>query len=164
MDSIVNNNKPKSNSDKLQELIYNYPSESKFHMYRNLYYGAAGIQLLIIILLVQVWDDSTALKLCLYSAAFGIPLWVCSGGLIEYYIFLGEQSYPHYKSKPGKVIFGSLYIISGISMVISIGSIMYSLNSMAVWIFGSSIVCVLGVYLIFNNSLANNLFKNDTKS
>ena len=155
---LVADSNNKTNNAKLTELINRYPSEFKFHMYRNFSFGAGGMQLLILMLLAQIGSESKALTICLYSSVLGMPMWVALGWVFEYYILVGKKSYPHYKSTSGQAIFGIAYLIAGLSMLVSICSIMYQLDSTALWLFGVGVFVALTISINFHKSLANALF------
>ena len=147
------------NGERLQDLALRYPSESKFHMYRNVSYGAAGILLLLIVLLAQISEGAKSLTICLYSSALGLPIWVCQGALYEYYILLGKRSYSHYRSSLGRAILGITFSLAGMSTLVSICSLLYYLDKTSLWIFFASLFTTVIVFYVFHCSLANIIFK-----
>jgi cobalamin synthase len=148
----------------LTDYINQQPSESKFQMYRNLSYGAAGIQLIIIVLLVQVWKDSAVLSVTLYSAVAGIPLWVGLGGIYEYYILLGEQSYAHFQSKFAQTMIGFTFLLAGISILTSVGTIIYYLDNKAIFALAASVVAIIIIASLFHNSLEKALIQQEQET
>ncbi len=149
---------------KLLDAYNRYPSESKFLMYRNLSYGAAGIHLLIIILLAQIWSESQALRVSLYSSALGMPIWLGLGGIYESYILLGRKSYSHFNSELGQSFYSFCYTIAGISLIISLCSIIYFLDHNALWYFGLGAAIMLFIVGSFHNSLAKTLFETEVEN
>jgi len=131
-----------------KELLKNI-SESKLQMYRNLSYGAAGFLLIIIIMLVQVWEDSLALNVVLYSASIGLPIWFTSGTMYEFYILLGERSFAHYKSDGVQSVISLLFMIGGISIFISVSAILFYLNYIAGIVMLLITALMYFVYFIF---------------
>lgn len=154
-----------TNIDRLSNLMYKNTNESKFYMMRNMSYGASGINLVIILLLVQVWNNSIELKISLYSSCISMPLMLCSGIIYEFYILSGKRSYEHYRDPLSKGIFSSLLLSGGISLLTSICAIVYFLDSSALWALGGSIIASFLIVSVFNHSLANKVFsENNSKN
>ena len=130
-------------------------------MYRNLAYGGAGVSLLLIALLAQIWESTTTLQICLYSSAAALPFWIFIGTIYEYYILLGEQSYAHYRSLKAQIIITSSYAAAGTSLLTALGALLYSISPASIIFFIASSLLALLLSFIFTLSLSNALRENE---
>lgn len=67
------------------------------------------------------------MKLSVYSASIALPAWLLIGGVYEYYIFLGTQSYPHLCSKFHAGSVGSCSFIASLGMFSEMGGVIWFL-------------------------------------
>ena len=153
---------PMQRKDLISTKILRYPSESKLHMYRTLSYSAAGISLILIALLAQIWKPSKALNLSLYCAAIALPFWILLGTIYEYYILLGKQSYGHYRSTNAQIFIFLGYLGGGVPLLIALGSLLYSVNSRSLTFFVLALVATLVIALAFTSSLTSFLKGNES--
>ena len=147
--------KPKSHTDLLSERMSRYPSESKFQMFRNLSFGAAGSCLLMLSIIFPRGATELPLQISLYASAAGIPIWLTVGGLYESYIALGPKSYSHFRGTFAQPLFGLLYLLGGLALVSSLGGVLYFLSDTSAYILGGGIVFSILITVIFHVQLAN---------
>ena len=133
-------------------------------MYRNVSYGASSVSLIIILLLVQVWDDSLALVISLYCSCISLPMMFGLGSFFENYILIGKQSYPHFRNPTTQGLAALIMLIGAVTLLASVGAIIYYLESTALWAFVISAFIALGVTLVLQNNLANYLFKKEDEN
>ncbi|WNF48555.1 hypothetical protein RHP75_09145 [Pseudomonas sp. SG20056] len=148
--------------DLISTKILRYPSESKLQMYRTLSYSGAGISLILIALLAQIWKPSKALNLTLYCSAIALPFWILLGTIYEYYILLGKQSYAHYRSTNAQIFIFLGYLGGGIPLLVALGSLLYFINSRSLTFFALALVATLAIAFAFTSSLTNFLKENES--
>lgn len=119
----------------LAERINAEPNESRLSMSRNMHYGAAGVCLLVLTLLVQMGGSSRAFLASLVSSAVGIPIFLLLGSIYEYYIVLGEPSYAHLRLPRTQALIGTLLTIGGGALLLSVASLIHAAFPPAMFIF-----------------------------
>jgi len=127
--------KPPRQRPTLAERINSEPNESRLSMSRNMHYGAAGVCLLVLTLLVQMGGDSRAFRASLVSSAVGIPVFLLLGSIYEYYIVLGEQSYGHLRLARTQALIGTLLSIGGGALLLAVASLIHAAFPPAMFIF-----------------------------
>lgn len=113
---------------------------------RNLSYGSAAAALVILLGLIQIGARNIFIQASTISISASLPLWLLLGGIYEFYIFLGKESYPHFRKKSTLNFLGAILFFAGLGMVVSIGSIFWFILPEAMYIFGAAslISLVLG--------------------
>lgn len=113
---------------------------------RNLSYGGAAASLVILLGLIQIGTKNNFIQVSTISISGSLPLWLLLGAIYEFYIFLGKESYPHFRKKSTLNFLGVILLLAGSGMVTSIGCILWFLLPEATYIFGAAslISLVLG--------------------
>jgi hypothetical protein len=147
--------------DLISAKILRHQSESKLQMYRNLAYGGAGVSLLLIALLAQIWEKTTALEICLYSSVASLPFWIFIGTIYEYYILLGKHSYAHYRTLKSQIIITLSCAAAGLLLLTAIGALLYSIKPASIIFLAISSLLVLVLSFTFTSSLSSALKENE---
>lgn len=148
---------------RLTRLMNRYPSQSKLQMYRNLCFGAAGTSLLIVLVNFQTGEESLALSISQFGAATSLPIWTSLAGLFEYYVLIGPRSYPYYRKIVVKTYAPALFALGGVSVLASIGGILYQLQDFVLYAFIVSIVVSVVVAFQHHVGLAQAFFDDQNK-
>ena len=121
---------------------------------RNLGYGGAAACLVVLVGLTQIGAKDPALKISVLSASVALPLWLLLGGIYEFYIFLGKQSYAHLRTKFATNFIGLIALSAGAGSLGATGGVIWFLMPEAAWAF--CVVAVFSIVLagIFNVFLA----------
>jgi uncharacterized membrane protein len=124
----------------LAERMNSEPTEARLAMTRNMYFGAAGVCLLVLTLLVEVGGGTLALRLSLLASAVGIPVFVLLGKIHEYYIILGERSYAHLRLVRTQALIGFLVMIGGFALLVAVAGLLHASYPPATKVFIVAIV------------------------
>jgi hypothetical protein len=146
--------KPKSLSDRLNERMNRYPSESRISLVRNLAFGAAATALVVFSQLLQVGATTTSLEVSIVAASATMPLWIVVGSIYEMFILLGKDSYPYLRSERFRNSIGGVVFLAGLSLVIEIGAAAWYLSEIACAVFAGSLILSATVFGVYMNSLA----------
>lgn len=135
-----------SKNERFNNRMHRYASLERLMLMRNLSYGDAAASLVILLGLIQIGAKNIFLQASTASISASLPLWLLLGGIYEFYIFLGKESYPHYRKKSTLNFLGVILLFAGLGMVVSIGFILWFLLPEATYIFGAAslISLVLG--------------------
>jgi hypothetical protein len=128
---------------------------------RNLSYGAAAACLAVLAGLAQVGAKSEALQLSVYGAAIALPMWLLVGGIYEYYIFLGKQSFAHYRLAAVFRFIGVPLVIASIGSFSMTCGIVWFLVPEAAYAFAASSGLAVAGGLAFQAHLANWWYRAD---
>lgn len=148
-----------SKSDRLVERMKRYVSHDRLLITRNLSYGAAAACLVILVGLAQISIHTTALEISVYSASIALPIWLLIGGVYEYYIFLGKQSYPHMRTKLFTRFVGVNFSVAGLGTLGATGGIVWQELPKAIYAFGASALIALILIMAFQNHMAHWWFR-----
>jgi hypothetical protein len=77
------------------------PTETSLAMARNAAIGAVVGGLAVLVQILQMGASDTALTVSIIACAISIPISVAIGSCFELYLFLGPQSYPHFRTPFG---------------------------------------------------------------
>ncbi len=121
---------------------------------RNLGYGGAAACLVVLVGLAQVGAKDPALRISVFSASVALPIWLLLGGIYEFYIFLGKQSYPHLRTKFSVNLIGLITLMAGLGSVGATGGVIWFLIPEAAWVFGAVALVATLVGAMFNLVLA----------
>ena len=143
-----------SKVDRLNERMQRYASVERLVLMRNLGYGGAAACLVVLVGLTQVGAKDSALKISVLSASVALPLWLLLGGIYEYYIFLGKQSYAHLRTKFATNFIGAIALIAGAGSLGATGGVVWFLMPEAAWTFGVTVVFAISLAGVFNVHLA----------
>lgn len=136
-----------SKTDRLTALLRRYPSAERLVLLRNFAFGGAAACAAAILAVTQVGATKLELQIAVVSAAFGIPAWICLGGLYEYYIYLGPRSYAHLRQQSTTSFFSVMMITAGLALVGAFGGVIWYLSKTAFGVF--VIASVIGT-LVFS--------------
>jgi len=140
--------------DVLTERIRRYPSAERLTLLRNVGYGGAALCLAVLVGLTQVGAKDAALRLSVYSASIALPLWLLIGGLYEYCIFLGKQSYPHLRTTFMTRLVTGLYLAASSAMFAITAGIVWFLSSAAAYMLAASAFIAIIALAVFHAHLA----------
>jgi hypothetical protein len=98
---------------------------------RNFGFAGAATCLVILVGLAQVGAKELPLKISVLSASVALPMWLLLGSTYEAYIFLGKQSYPHYRSPFVLRFVLAVFGISGFCTVVATSSVIWFLMPVA---------------------------------
>lgn len=124
-------------SDRFRNRFYKYVSTERLMLMRNLCYGGAAACTVILLGLIQGGAKTMPLQISTLSIAVALPLWLLLGSIYEFYIFLGKESYLHYRKDGTLSFFHAILVVAGLGMAISVGGIIYSLMPAAAYVFGA---------------------------
>jgi len=135
-----------SKNERFNNRLHRYASLERLMLMRNLSYGGAAASLVILLGLIQIGTKNTFIQVSTISISGSLPLWLLLGAIYEFYIFLGKESYPHFRKKSTLNFLGVILLLAGSGMVTSIGCILWFLLPEATYIFGTAslISLVLG--------------------
>lgn len=122
-----------------------YASVERLMLMRNLGYGGAAACLVVLVGLTQIGAKVGSLQISVISTSVALPLWLLLGGIYEFYIFLGEQSYPHLRTKFAVGFLRIILTVAGLGSVGATAGVIWFLMPEAAWLFGT--VCILVVVL-----------------
>ncbi len=144
-----------SATERLSRRMYQYPSESRLLLLRNLSFGSAAACLVVISQIIQVGAKDSALAASVTAGCVAMPLWIAVGAVFEYFLNLGKRSYPFLQKQSFRVCIALLMLVAGLGLLLEAGAAIWYLSVTAAWIFaGSVVVAVLSVAL-FQAVLAN---------
>lgn len=104
--------------------------------------GGASVSLAILLLLTQIESDSVSLKVCLFSVVFCIPAWLGAWHFVESYIMYGLKSLGHFNRVNSSGIAVLFVIVGGLSLFVSISSLIWYLS------IGAAIMFIISSFLI----------------
>jgi hypothetical protein len=147
--------KPDSSTDQLAKRLNRYMSESKLLMIRNMSYGASGICLVIVGLLLQPHTMTTPLLVSIFCASVAMPLWACLGVIYETYIFLGTRGHAHARSTFAQSIIAITAMLGILGLIAAIFSLIYYLSQMAAYSFCGAILLAAIIFSAFYKHIAS---------
>lgn len=130
-------------------------SESKIGLLRNLAFGGAGFSAANILILVQVGAKDVSLHVSLFASVVALPLWVSLATIYEDYIFYGRQSYSHLRSDFTINLVGSLFAISGFSLILAVAALAWHISVASAILFIFTCIISLFVIVIHGTRLRN---------
>ncbi len=150
--------------NRLNRLSSRYPSQSKLQMYRNLCFSAAGVCLVVILVVFQSGEDTLPLTISIYSASISIPLWLAYGSLYEFYILIGPRSYSHFRNRFNGNWDAVPVLVAGTGLIATVGGVLYQIRPLALYLFlGAGAVGMALIYL-FSFSLSDHIFGDRERS
>ncbi len=140
-------------------------NESRLAINRNFAFGGAAASLLILLAAYAVglkdappwpgleeWLHGNGPKnyrlyggyFVVYGAAFALPFWLALGSVYEFYIMLGEETFPHLRSATTHAITVFLVLVAGFAQFASVAGIfMHLLPEALEWFLGSTLVATV---------------------
>ncbi len=134
------NNRPLTLASHLQR----YPSMEKFQLVRNFALSAAGTCLVIILLIAQLGQLTTPLKIAIYASVVGMPLWFIYAVVNEFYIILGKTSFSHSKSIGAISRVAPIALVAAVSLLAAISALLWHMLPVA--------SCIFIVMLLFSGA------------
>lgn len=132
------------------------PSTEVTILNRNLSYGSAAACLVILIGVLQVraQEREIPLQISVFSASVGMPLWLLIGMLHEIHILLGVRSHDYTNLNATRNFIGFLYLVSGLSVTLSAGGVIWFLLPDAAFVFAAACVACLFIGCIYYELMA----------
>jgi hypothetical protein len=141
--------------------MYQYPSEGRLLLLRNLCLGAAASCLLILIQLAQVGVQPLELQVTAIAASAAIPLWIGAANLYEAYVFLGRKSFGLLKTG-GPWTIKAAITLAGLAEIVAVGGLIWHLSALAFAAFVFALI--LSAALVFRQMLTLAHWWADTNS
>ena len=141
--------------------MHRYASLERLMLMRNLSYGGAAASLVILLGLIQIGAKNIFIQASTISISASLPLWLLLGGIYEFYIFLGKESYSHFRKKSTLNFLGAILFFAGLGMITSIGCILWFLMPEATYIFGAASLISLILAGLFHSLLQRWWFSPD---
>jgi hypothetical protein len=135
-----------SKNYRLHALMHRRTGVDSLLLMRNVGYGGSAACLVILLALIPAGPREAGLMVSLLSTSISLPFWLLIGIVYEYYIFLGERSYPHLRTGLFVGVVGFSMAMAGLGMIAAVSGILWFLLPEAAYAFGAS--CLLALLLI----------------
>lgn len=148
-------------NERFTKRMYRYASFDRLLLMRNLSYGSAAASLVILLALIQIGAKNTFIQVSTISISASLPLWMLLGGIYEYYIFLGKESYPHFRKKSTLNFVGAVLFFAGLGMITSLGCMLWFLMPESTYIFGAACLISIVIFIAFHASIQSWWFSSE---
>ena len=145
----------KSDTQKLSDLLGQRLSESKIHLYRNLYLGGAAASLAIIMQLVSLPRLDSSLQLSLLLCSISLPAFIGLAAIHEFYVLLGRKSYHHRRTPRAQFLIFVLFALSGASLQIAVAALIHHMSVAAAFLYLAAALLATLVAIAFQHDLAS---------
>jgi hypothetical protein len=89
-------NKQNTDEDAVLEVFGEHHTTEQFEINRNTGLAAAGVCLAILLTAIQMDTKSEEINYASIFATIGIPIWLLTSSINEYFVFIGEKIFPFY--------------------------------------------------------------------
>lgn len=83
----------------LHQAYWRDPTPDRIGIYKAIGLGGGAVCLAVLLAATQFTTKGPAAYTAIYAAIIGMPCWFYFGGVHDYYLLLGQESYPHFASK-----------------------------------------------------------------
>jgi hypothetical protein len=118
-------------------------------------YGGAASSLALLFAITQLQSRAPDVQLAVFAAVISLPLWLVHATIIEFYLFLGPASFPHYKGEVAQRLVRKLSAIAGTALVLGIGGLVHCILAWATWVYVGAIGLAFYFLHEFNVDLAD---------
>jgi len=148
-----------SRNYRLHELMHRKAGVDSLLLMRNVGYGGSAACLVILLALIQAGPRQQGLSVSILSTSIALPFWLLIGIVYEYYIFLGERSYPHLRTRLFVGVVGFSIAIAGLGMIGAVSGIIWFLLPGAAYAFGASSLVALLLIGCFQHHITDWWFR-----
>jgi hypothetical protein len=122
-------------------------SAERLGIVRNTYLAASALSTAILVALTQVGAKEIALKITVVGCAISTPVWLCLAAVVEVYLHMGEEAFPHLNQWRTSRTYASLQYLAAFALFISLCGIVYYLLPWALVPFIAA--SAMGLVLLF---------------